>query len=87
MKNKVNYITLSGGILMIVFSFLNYLMNKDHVSLGIFIFLGLGFILISLKEKYDEKKAQRINKFAMTFFFAAFIIFISWIAAGKFDIF
>lgn len=87
MKNKLNYIALSAGALMIILSFLNYLMNKDHVSLGIFVFLGLGFILISIKEKYSDIKAKRINKYAMTFFFVAFFIFIYWIAAVKFEIF
>ena len=87
MNKKISYIALSAGVLMIVFSLLNYLMNKDHVSLGIFVFLGLGFILISLKESFNEKKAQRINKYALTFFFVAFVIFIYWIASGKFDLF
>ena len=83
----MNYIALSAGVLMIVFSFLNYLMNEDHVSLGIFVFLGLGFILISLKERFNEMKARRINKYALTFFFIAFFIFIYWIAAIKFNLF
>ena len=83
----MNYFVLSAGALMIVFSFLNYIMNKDHVSLGIFVFLGLGFILLSLKGRYNEIKAKRINKYAMTLFFIAFVIFIYWIAAGKLDVF
>lgn len=87
MKKKVNYFALSAGVLMIVVSFLNYLMNEDHVSLGIFVFLGIGFILISLKERFSDIKAKRINKYAMTFFFIAFVIFIYWIAAGKLDVF
>ena len=87
MKKKVNYFALSAGVLMIVVSFLNYLMNEDHVSLGIFVFLGskedrgLVFYL------FHDLKAKRINKYAMTFFFIAFVIFIYWIAAGKLDIF
>lgn len=87
MNKKVNYIALSAGVLMIVFSLINYLMNEDHVSLGIFVFLGLGFILISIKERFNEIKARRINKYAGTFFFVAFFIFIYWIAVNKFDLF
>ncbi len=43
---KNNLIATVAGILMIIISVLNYLMNDDYVSLGIFVFLGLGFILL-----------------------------------------
>ena len=61
---------------MIVVSFLNYLMNEDHVSLGIFVFLGIGFFLISLKERFNDIKAKRINKYAMTFFFLLHLLYL-----------
>jgi len=85
-RNKVNYIALGAGILMILISFLNYLMNKDHVSLGIFVFLGGGFILISIKGRYEKNKSERINKYALTFFFVSFVIFLYWLLSGKFGL-
>ncbi len=84
---KNNHIATVAGILMIIISVLNYLMNDDYVSLGIFVFLGLGFILLGIKSKFEKTKATRINKYAMTFFFGAFAIFIYWIAAVKFHLF
>ena len=86
-KNKVNYIALIAGLFMIIVSSLNYFMNDDYVSLGIFVFAGLGFILIGLKTKFNETKANRLNKYAMTFFFTAFIMVLYWLAATKFNLF
>lgn len=86
-KNKINYISLIAGLIMILISVLNYLMNEDHVSLGIFVFSGLGFILLGINTKFDEIKAKRIRKYGMTFFFGAAVIFIYWLAVAKFNLF
>lgn len=86
-SKKINYITLIAGVFMILVSVLNYLMNEDHVSLGIFAFLGLGFTLLGIKSAFDEVKAQRFKKYAMTFFFGAAVIFIYWLAVAKFHLF
>ncbi|MCD6556705.1 MAG: hypothetical protein DRI94_01970 [Bacteroidetes bacterium] len=86
-KNKINYIALIAGLLMIVISVLNYLMNDDFVSLGIFVFTGLGFLLIGIKSKFNEAKAIRINKYARTFFFAAIVMVLYWLAVAKFHLF
>ncbi len=72
---------------MIIVSILNYLMNEDHVTLGIFIFAGIGFILISIKNKFEEQNSKRINKYGMTFFFGAIIILLYWLAKTKLNIF
>ena len=86
MERKINVLLLAAGILMILISVLNYFMNEDYVSLGIFIFLGIGFILLSLKDKYESVLSKRINKFAMTFFFIAIVIFIYWVTVSKFGL-
>lgn len=86
-KNKINYISLIAGLIMIIFSVLNYIMNDDFVSLGIFVFLGMGFILLGINVKFEEINAKRIRKYAMTFFFGAAVIFIYWLAVVKFNLF
>ncbi len=84
---KVNVLLLILGIFMIVVSFLNYLMNDDHVTLGIFIFSGVGFVLLSIKNKYSGGTANRLNKYAMTLFFGAVVILLYWVARVKFNVF
>ncbi len=86
-KNKINYAVLAAGILMIIISVLNYLMNDDYVSLGIFVFAGLGFVLLGIKTRFEEHKAKRINKYAMTFFFGAAVMILYWLAVAKFHFF
>jgi uncharacterized membrane protein HdeD (DUF308 family) len=85
-NTKMNNIALISGIIMIIFSVLNYLMNDDYVSMGIFVFVGLGFILSGIAPRFEESKAQRIKKYARTFFFGAAVILIYWLAAVKFQI-
>lgn len=87
MNSRINYIALGAGVFMIILSIMNYFMNEDHVSLGIFIFSGIGFTLISIKDKYEKRKSERIKKYSLTFFFAAVIIMVYWLIAGKFDLF
>jgi len=72
---------------MIIISVFNYLMNDDHVSLGIFVFLGLGFGIFGIKDQFPEIKAKRLKNYAMTFFFGAVVIFIYWLAVAKFQLF
>ena len=87
MKKKPNILMIVAGVLMIIVSLINYFLEEDHVSLGIFTFLGIGFVLLSFKDKYEGKKAQRFNKYAMTFFFIAIVIVLYWVAVSKFDLF
>jgi hypothetical protein len=87
MKKKINVFLIAAGGLMIAVSLLNYLMNDDHVSLGIFFFLGAGFIMLGFKDRFDEKKSKRWSKYAGTLFFAAVVIFLYWIGSAKLDLF
>lgn len=87
MEKKINVLMLVAGAVMIVISLLNYMLNEDHVSLGFFFFMGAGFITLGFKEKYDGKRAKRLNKYAMTLFFAAIIIIIYWFGSAKLELF
>lgn len=62
-------------------------MNEDHVSLGIFIFSGIGLILFSIKGTFSEETTKRVQKYSMTFFFGALIIFLYWLAKVQFKLF
>jgi len=86
-KQNINYIALIAGFFMILISVLNYIMNEDYVSLGIFVFAGLGFILLGIKGRFDPLKAKRLNKYAMTFFFGAIVMILYWLAVAKFQLF
>jgi len=86
-KQNINYIALIAGLFMILISVLNYLMNEDYVSLGIFVFAGSGFVLLGIKTKFDTVKAKRLNKYAMTFFFGAVVMVLYWLAVAKFHLF
>ena len=72
---------------MIAVSVLNYLMNEDSVSLGIFVFAGAGFILSGIKDAFGELTAKRIGNYARIFFFGSLVIALYWIAAVKFNMF
>ncbi|MCF6366853.1 MAG: hypothetical protein L3J35_11690 [Bacteroidales bacterium] len=87
MENKTNTVSLIAGIFMIIVSTLNYLMNEDHVTLGIFIFAGIGFILLGIKNKFGEESSKRVNKYGMTFFYGAIIILLYWLAKTKLNLF
>ena len=87
MEKKIDFVRLIAGIFMILVSFANYMMNEDHVTLGIFVFAGIGFILLSIKNKFEEQKADRINKYGMTFFFGAVVILMYWIADSQLNLF
>jgi len=86
-EKKINIVLLILGIFAIIVSISNYLMNEDHVSLGIFIFAGIGFVLLSIKSRFKENTAKRVQKYSMTFFFGALIIFLYWIAKVQFNLF
>lgn len=86
MNKKINYPILIAGVIMLIASVINYYLNDDFVSLGIFAFAGIGFILIGIKDTKDDKVAGRINKYAMTFFSISVIIIIYWLLAGKFKL-
>ena len=87
MKKKIHIPLLVAGILMLLASALNYTLNEDHISLGIFAFAGIGFILLAVKEsKEDQKTAQRFQKYAMTFFMLSVLILVYWFFVGKLKI-
>ena len=82
MKNK--NITIVAGALMAVASLINYYLNEDIISLGIFGFSGIAFINIGIAEtRKDKSSAARMRKFAGMFFFAAFAVFAYWLVVGK----
>lgn len=87
MKGKINILLLFAGIFMIIVSLGNYLMNEDHVTLGIFVFAGIGFVLLAVKNKFSTQTANRLNKYAMTLFFGAVVILLYWVARVKFNVF
>jgi uncharacterized membrane protein len=86
MKNKdINYLLLFAGIIMIISSAINYYLNDDFISLGIFAFSGLGFISLAFRNKNSETK--RNNRYSALFFMIAVIIIIYWILVAKFNLF
>ncbi len=82
-SKKVNYILLFAGILMMIASILNYEMNADEVSLGIFIFAGIGFIFWGIKDAFDGRKRVRYKRLAVSFYSLAMIVFLYWLAVGR----
>ncbi len=86
-EKKINIIWTGAGILMVIVSLLNYIMNDDVVSLAIFVFLGLGFFLYGIKNKFSELTEKRLQKYALTFFFGAVAIFLYWLGSAKFHLF
>lgn len=86
-EKKINILLLSLGIFMIIVAILNYLMSNDYASLGIFVFSGVGFILLSLKNYFKKENKKRFEKYAQTFFLGAAIIFVYWIVKVKLNIF
>jgi len=68
-------------------SALNYLMNKDFVSLGIFVFAGVGFVILGIKPVLKPQNAVRAEKYAFTLFFGAAVILLYWIASVKMKLF
>jgi len=86
-EKKINILLLSAGIFIIVVATLNYLMSNDYASLGIFVFSGIGFILLSLKNYFKKENEKRFEKYAQTFFFGAAIIFVYWVLKVKLQLF
>jgi len=83
---KINFLLLIVGIFVIIVSTLNFLMNEDHVSLGIFVFTGIGFILLSLKGYFKKESENRIQKYSISFFFLAIMLFLYWVIKVQFGI-
>jgi hypothetical protein len=83
-KVKLNLAVTALSILMIASSGLNFAMNGDSVSFGIFIFLGLGLTTASVELKNPDDKIvkKRFNKYAIYFFTGAFVLFLYWLLAG-----
>ncbi len=70
---------------MIASSSLNYYMNEDFVSLGIFSFAGLGFIKLSIKTD-AEIKSKKIDKYAVILFSVAMVFLAYWLLKAKLGI-
>lgn len=87
MKKKINFALLILGVFIIIVAILNYLMSKDFASLGIFVFSGIGFILLSLKKLFKKENKSRVEKYAKTFFFGAGVILIYWFLKVKLNLF
>jgi hypothetical protein len=85
-EKKINFVLIGLSILMIFVSVLNYLMNDDEVSLGIFVFAGLGFFFSGLKEKFEESRKKRFRRFSTTFYIIAALVFVYWLAVAKFHL-
>jgi hypothetical protein len=82
---KFNIPVLIFSAIMIAASSLNYLLGKDSVSLGISIFLGLGFAALSTQPKDNENTVlrKRLNRYAVYFFSGSMILIGYWILAAK----
>lgn len=78
-EKKINFLLLFVGIFIILTSIGNFLMTDDYASLGIFVFAGVGFILLSIKNYFKKESSSRIEKYAKTFFFGSAIILVYWI--------
>jgi len=86
MKYNINYLTLALGVLMIITSAANYFMNEDFISLGIFIFAGLGFIKLSVKSKTDDS-GTKADRYAFLFFTVSILFLSYWVMKGKLGVF
>ncbi len=85
---KYSIFSMIAGIIMIIVSIINYSLNDDYISLGIFGLSGLAFIAISAAEYTDSQtRKQRLRHGAGLFFALAFLVFIYWIAEGKLHLF
>lgn len=85
-KNKTNYILIATGLIMGVVSLINFSLNEDHVSLGIFTLAGLGFALMGFAAGYPTNTSRRLNKFAYTFLGASIVVLVFWFLHGKLEI-
>ncbi|MEA2043460.1 MAG: hypothetical protein U9N85_13040 [Bacteroidota bacterium] len=83
---KTNYVLISLGAVIAVVATLNYILNEDHISLGIFAFIGLGFILLGVSSGKSFDTAKRINKLAYLLFAAALAVLVYWFLYGKLEI-
>ena len=85
--NKVIYGLIIAGSIMIAASGINFWMNEDDISLGIFAFTGLGFIMLGLASKYETKTEKRLKKYAYLMFAMAVLVLIYWFLHGKLELF
>ncbi len=85
-KKNSGIISLLSGFMMIIASLINYFLNNDHISLGIFIFAGIGFIMLGIAERKEKKLSKRLKKYANIFFAISIIILIYWLLVGKLEI-
>jgi hypothetical protein len=82
---KFNIPAVILSVLMIGISTVNFMLSNDSLSLGIFIFLGLGFTTATAQPADKENKIlqKRLNKYALYFFAGALIFFGYWLLAAK----
>lgn len=86
-RKRNSVLTLIAGLIMIIISVINYYFNEDYVSLGVFLFAGLGFIMMSIAEKQNERTAKRLKKYSSLLFLASLVVLAYWFLAGKLGIF
>jgi hypothetical protein len=86
-KKKINPLLAIAGFFMIISSSINYFYNSDDISLGIFSFAGIGFILLAIKDTQKAQNSQRIYKYAMLFFMLSVMLLLYWFAVAKLKLF
>lgn len=74
------------GLLMLIASAVNYSLNDDFVSLGIFVFAGLGFSLLGMASAFRPNTQKRISRYAYMFFTLSLLVLAYWFLHGKTDI-
>lgn len=84
-SNKINFLLLGAGIVMAVASYYNFSLNDDFVSLGIFGFAGIAFIILSVAPTLQKARAERIRRFAYMFFVLAILMLFYRLIDAKLD--
>ncbi len=81
--SRINLILIISGLIMLVASYFNYSLNADFISLGIFFFAGIGFILWGIVPVLQKSKATRVRNLSYLFFVIAVIILAYSLIATK----
>lgn len=85
-STKPNFLIIIAGLLMLTASLVNYSLNNDFISLGIFVFAGLGFIMLGAADAFDSQKRKRIKRLAYMFFTVSLLILGYWFFHAKLEI-
>jgi hypothetical protein len=83
---KINYPLIIAGLIMLIASGVNYSINEDFISLGIFVFAGLGFILLGAAAAFSPAVRKRTNRYAFMFFTLSLLVLAYWFLHGKLEI-